>query len=215
MDFFFFFLAWTFLQYSLPLCVRCFHSSISKPYRYKCGLAWARKNVHKKCRLPKDRTRQAGSPGQSPGTGQSVCTARARLGRLSKTAPSALVIKGGHQWELTRNNWGASNQRSPLVHQVQHCLLPKPSAFLPVSRERLPQLQIPAETLWSTTKRQRKQKIKTKVLMIYKTTFFKVRVDLYSRICLPCSGEWQLEDFLSVYLEKLKLATYFSPQGIF
>lgn len=51
--------------------------------------------------------------------------------------------------------------------------------------------------------------------MIYKTTFFKVRVDLYSRICLSCSGEWQLEDFLSVYLEKLKLATYFSPQGIF
>lgn len=123
--------------------------------------------------------------------------------------------QGGHQWELTRNNWGASSQRSPLVHQVQHCLLPKPSAFLPVSRERLPQLQIPAETLWSTTKRQRKQKIKTKVLMIYKTTFFKVRVDLYSRICLPCSGEWQLEGFLSVYLEKLKLATYFSPKAFF
>lgn len=53
------------------------------------------------------------------------------------------------------------------------------------------------------------------VLMIYKTTFLKIRVDLYSRICLPCSGEWQLEDFLSVYQEKLKLATYFSPQVIF
>ena len=25
MDFFFFFFAWTLLQYSLPLCVRCFH----------------------------------------------------------------------------------------------------------------------------------------------------------------------------------------------
>lgn len=147
---------------------------------------------------PKDRTRQAGSPGPKPRNRPECVHSQGKAGPAVQDCSLSPRDQGGHQW-ADKEQLGSQQPKKSSCASSPALSLPKPSAFLPVSRERLPQLQIPAETLWSTTKRQRKQKSRLRYWWFTRPPFFKVGLIFILGYVFPAVGNGSWRTFLSVY----------------
>lgn len=192
-DFFFFF--WRGLSCNtLYLCVLGASTVAFKPYRYNVAYM-SKKKRSQEMQAPSGQNQTGWKPRPKPRNRPECVHSQGKAGPAEQDCSLSPRDQRRTPVRADKEQLGSQQPKKSSCASSPALSASKPSAFLPVSRERLPQLQIPAETLWSTTKGKENKKSRLRYWWFTRPPF-KVRVDLYSRICLPCSGEWQLEDFL-------------------